>query len=514
MQWKTLAGFSVLGMALSSASVTWLTTPTATAAASPVSPESAKAPSLQSHLVLSGDIELDARVGHARLDARTDAETYLLFQARARDSRARPPVAVALLIDHSGSMKGRRLENALSAARGLVARLREGDHLSVIGYDRVARVLVPTTQIDASSRERVGRTLGNIVATGSTCVSCALDAGTEALSSSALANAVKQIVLLTDGEATTGVKSLEGFQSLARRAREAGIGVSSIGIDLDYNEALLGTLARISNGRHHFVRNPGDLEQAFDRELGELSGSVANDARISLELPSEVELLNVFDRDVELNGNRLTVRLGSFTGRDTKTLLLSVRLRAGAPRQVALAKFGFEYALAGDGGRAIRNGGTLGVDVDSVPQSDLDSEVEARIGQGRTGSLLFEAGKLFSSGEPADFQKLDERFADEIARVERQKGRAKPAAGTRALDAEKQALTSTRDRLRISRSVSCGCAPGDLACAMSCRAGGAKRPVAKSCSPNDPLCADLGDISGDEKAAAKESVGASSPFLK
>jgi Ca-activated chloride channel family protein len=513
MQWKTLAGFSVLGMVLSSLAVVWLTSPTATAKASPVTTPGTKTPSLESHLTLRGDIELDARVGHARLDARADSDTYLLFQARARESATRPPVAIALLVDHSGSMKGRRLENAISAARGLVARLREGDHLSVIGYDKSARVLVPTTQIDAASRQRVVNELGRVVASGSTCVSCALEAGTEALGSSALTNAVKQIVLLTDGEATTGVKSLDGFQSLARRAREAGIGVSSIGIDLDYNEALLSTLARLSNGRHHFVRNPGDLEQAFDRELGELGGSVANNARISLELPSDVELVDVFDRDVERDGNRLTVRFGSFTKSDRKTLLIAVRMRAGASRQAVLASFEFEYDSVGDRGRTIRNRGTLGVDIDQAPTSELDSEVSARIGQGRTGALLFEAGKLYSSGEPEDYKKLDQRFADEIERVERQKKTAKAPDPT-ALEEEKRALVTTRDKLRVARSAHCGCAPGDLTCAMSCSSKGKPKPTTKSCAPGDPLCANIGDLSGDEKAAAKDSVGSSTPFLK
>jgi Ca-activated chloride channel family protein len=512
MQWKTLAGLSLLGMALSSLSVVWATSPTPVAKANPA----LRDPVPQGHsseLRLPGELELDARVGHARLDARADADTYLLFQARARESATRPPVAIALLIDRSGSMKGQRLANALAAARGLVSRMQIGDHVAVIGYDRDARVLIPTTRIDDGSRDRIERGLDGIVAGGSTCVSCALAAGTTALGSSTLGNAVKQMVLLTDGEATAGVKSLPGFQLLARAAREADIGISSIGVDVDYNEALLSTLARLSNGRHHFVRNPGDLQAAFDRELGELGGSVVTNARLTLELPHDVELVTVFDREVEREGERVSVRLGSFTRADEKTLLLAVRLKAGAPREAVIAKFSFEYDSLIEPGRTTRTGGTLGVDLDAAPASDLDSVVAARIGQGRTGQLLFDAGKLFGTGQPADFQKLDQRFEQELRRVEREK--SQKGADARRLEAQKRALETTRQRLVTTRSVQCGCAAGDLQCAMSCASGAKKpKPANRSCSPGDPLCSDPGALSSDEKAAAKESVGSSTPFLR
>ena len=46
---------------------------------------------------------------------------------------------------------------------------------------------------------------------------------------------------------------------IAERARSMSIPISSIGIDVDYNERLLAALARDSNGRHHFVENARNI---------------------------------------------------------------------------------------------------------------------------------------------------------------------------------------------------------------------------------------------------------------
>ncbi len=383
-------------------------------------------------------------------------------------------------------------------------------------YDASVTTLVPSTAIDSESKRRVASDLAAVEASGSTCISCALEAGVSALSNAQAVKqngqVVKQIVLLSDGEATAGVKTLSGFSTIAQRAREAGIGVSSIGIDVDYNEALLSTLARLSNGRHHFVRNPGDLALAFDRELGELAGSVASNVRLSIELAPGVEVSRVFDREVERVDSRLTVELGAFTNTDEKTFLVQLTVPSSTPGEAALASFSFRYDPVGSSGaKPTEVHGILGTEIDESAQAELDPVVAARIGKSRTGALLFEAGKLFASGEPDDFAKLDQKFATELRRIDRERGTRPSGHHAAELGKQRAALETARKKMVTTRGSHCGCAAGDLMCAMRCSAG---PPKTKSCMPGDPLCADVGDLSGDEKSAAKESVGASNPFLK
>jgi Ca-activated chloride channel homolog len=511
----TVFGLSALGALVSALAVSWLLTPTRTARAAEtelVSSPVIDAPA--SRVAIAGALELEARVGNPVIAAGGAQESYLLFRLKAAERSGRAEsLHTAVLIDRSGSMRGRRLDNALVAARGLVRRMRVGDRISIATYDTSVVPLIPTTRIDEDTRPRVLAALSDESARGNTCISCALESGLASLEGSTAP--IRQIVLLSDGEATAGVRTLDGFAAIARRAREHGVGVSSIGVDVDYNEALLTTIARLSNGRHHFVRNPEDLARAFDEELGALAGSVASDAVLEVELPSGVELERVFDRDVERNDNRLTVRFGAFASGDEKTLLLQVRIPEGGPRQLALASFSLRYQRSGGAAAAVD--GNLGMRVSDVASevSPLDPFVAARLSRSRTGALLRQAGKGFETGDARDFKKVRDELGAEIERLKgEQRKHAKSGGAALDFDDQAVALEGARDRLTAARAGHCGCAPADLQCAMRCSARPSAKPRAAACSPGDPLCADVGDLSPDEKAAAKESVGDGNRFSK
>jgi hypothetical protein len=149
--------------------------------------------------------------------------------------------------------------------------------------------------------------------------------------------------------------------------------------------------------------------------------------------------------------------------------------------------------------------------------SELDAIVAARIGASKTGSVLFDAGRLFKSGAPADFAKLDRELSAELDRVARERRSHKAGGATgagKSFDDQARALKSAQTKLRTTRGSRCACAAGDLQCAMRCSALPAE-PASQpspSCAPDDPLCGDVGDLSAEEKAAAKDSVGASNPF--
>jgi Ca-activated chloride channel family protein len=517
MQVKTVVWLSAVGMTLSSVAAGWLASPTpaaqaATAAVAPNEPAAA-APQVD----LPGRLTLQARVGHSVVAE--GADSYLYFRAKADATGSRSgSLHATLLIDKSGSMRGRRLANALEAARAFVRRLRVGDHVTVMTYDAGVSTLVASTRIDDGSRATVVERIRDAPAGGSTCISCALEAGIRELESSA--SNVTHLLLLSDGEATSGEKTLEGFRGIARRAREAGIGISSIGVDVDYNEALLSTLAQLSNGRHHFVRDPAALDRAFDDELDRLSEPVATNVVLEVALAPGVELLNVFDREVERDSGRIRIRLGTFSPGDEKTLLLQLRLPSTLPDNAfTAADFAFGYDSIGTSATAKPVTGSLGVRVTRNPSevSELDAIVAARIGASKTGSVLFDAGRLFKSGAPADFARLDRELSAELDRVARERRTYKAAGASgagKAFDDQARALKSAQTKLRTTRGSRCACAPGDLQCALRCSALPAK-PASQpspSCAPGDPLCGDVGDLSAEEKAAAKDSVGASNPF--
>src|SRR5687767_221318 len=149
MKISSVGVFAALGMILTSFSVWSLTPPADSRPNLPTAPSADPRPALAGSdtpsFTRDGGLRLEGRLGHAWLPADAPGETFVLasIEAPAQAATASTPVNLAIVLDRSGSMAGKRLTNALDAARGMVRRLRDGDVVSVIAYDTRAETLVP-----------------------------------------------------------------------------------------------------------------------------------------------------------------------------------------------------------------------------------------------------------------------------------------------------------------------------------------------------------------------------------
>lgn len=376
----------------------------------------------------AGDtLEMEGRLGHATIPAGRAVETYVFVELEARARAAAttpPPVDLAIVIDRSGSMFGRRIQNALAAARGMVDRLRDGDTVSVVAYGDEAVTFVPPTRIDAFSRRDVVLALRNLEVRGHTCISCGLQTALDLLGRSN--GAVKRMLLLSDGEANVGVQDLEGFRFLADRARTGDASITSIGVDVDYNERVMFTLAQASNGRHYFVEDPEGLEPVFAQEAARLEQTVASGSELELTLRPGVQLLDVVDRSFTRAGDRVLVPMGAFAQNDAKTLLMRVRMDRAetGTRPVADVRLRFRDLVKNE---AAGCEGTLVATVsdDARTWSELDAIVEARIGRAEALAALSQANAQFAAG---DFDQAQRTLEDNRARLRARREQSKAKA--------------------------------------------------------------------------------------
>ena len=208
------------------------------------------------------------------------------------------------------------------------------------------------------------------------------------------------MIVLSDGDATKGVRDLPGFRSIGQRARDRGISITTIGVDTAYNEKILSAIAEESNGRHYFVENDAALSKVFAAEAESLTTTVASAAEVTIELAQGVELDRVFDRSFRRSGNRISVPLGSFSGGEVKTVLLKVRIPSQQEGTTLVADVNMTYRdlVADSAGRC---DGKLAVEVtgEDAPASDLDPVVAGRVQRSETAAVLKEANTLFDQGK-------------------------------------------------------------------------------------------------------------------
>jgi tight adherence protein B len=176
--------------------------------------------------------------------------------------RERKPIDVVLLIDTSGSMRGRPLEDAKSAARRFVESMEPEDRIAVISFAAEPRVVQEFT----TDRARLSSAIGGLTAAGDTTLYDGLvEAARLAKGSQA---DERYVVVLSDGSDT---QSLNSADSAAKALLAAGTPLYAIALQSgDYNPVALDAIAKASRGRMTTVADSvslGDIYESIAEEL-------------------------------------------------------------------------------------------------------------------------------------------------------------------------------------------------------------------------------------------------------
>ncbi|HEX8851817.1 MAG TPA: VIT domain-containing protein, partial [Gemmatimonadaceae bacterium] len=190
---------------------------------------------------------------------------------------ARTPRDVTLVLDVSGSMSGRKLEQAKAAGRQVLGTLGEGDRFRLIDFSTDVRTFrddfVAATPANLRAAQRY---LDELEAEGSTNISGAIDA---ALEPETPAGRLPLVLFLTDGAPTVGETRPEAIAE--RAAKERGRArVFTFGVGADVNAALLERLALEAHGTASFVRPNEDVERAVGVVASRLTDPVVTDLRV------------------------------------------------------------------------------------------------------------------------------------------------------------------------------------------------------------------------------------------
>lgn len=370
-------------------------------------------------------VQVQGHVGHPRMLKNQRGETFLMLEVTGGQVESPPaPVSLALVIDKSGSMKDGRIDNAQAAAITAVQGLHDGDQVTVIAFDTNVQMVVPLTSIQPGSRQTVIDGIRSIRLGTDTCISCGVESALLELKRSV--GTVSRMIVLSDGEANNGIRDVPGFTRLGERAQAQGVAVSTVGLGLEFNEKLMSAVSLSSNGRHYFVENQSGLQEVFRQEADALAQSVARDVVAEVELGPQVELLQVFDRNFNLSGNRISIPLGGLGRGETKTVLLKVRTPSASDdaRELADVRVSFTDPSTKVDGSA---SGKLGVALvpDAADVSPLDAVVSDRVQRTETASALRDANSLFSLGKVDEARR---RLSEQRARVEREAAAAAPNA--------------------------------------------------------------------------------------
>ncbi|MEQ8767732.1 MAG: vWA domain-containing protein [Planctomycetota bacterium] len=170
-----------------------------------------------------------------------------------RKERVADTVALAIVLDTSGSMAGHKIAAAKKAAWAAVDALDDGDRVAIITFSSDSTVVLPMTPV--TQRTQIRLTLAQIGVGGETRFAPPLQNALETLSPDSAA--VRHVIFLSDGQAFP-----EATKPIVEQMRARHITLSAVGLGREHNHDQLGSLASWGGGRYYFA-SVEDIPQIF-----------------------------------------------------------------------------------------------------------------------------------------------------------------------------------------------------------------------------------------------------------
>ena len=210
-------------------------------------------------------------------------------------SKAIQPKDVVIAYDHSGSMSGKKIDQAKEALGFVLNNLNKKDRFNVVSFnDSVERFF--EGDLVAVKRRNVDKALGILdrtEAAGGTNMHEALQTAMEMLRSAKAAagstGRPKYVIFLTDGIPTVGQVDEKSILQDTGKANTCGARMFAFGVGYDVNVRLLEGLVRLNKGRSDYVK-PGEPIEA---KVSSLYNKIKNP--VMTELAAKVDKLRLTD---------------------------------------------------------------------------------------------------------------------------------------------------------------------------------------------------------------------------
>jgi Ca-activated chloride channel homolog len=331
---------------------------------------------------MSGEVSLLCQVGRERMQVTGGSQmAYVLVEARPNESavQVRMPLNFALVLDHSGSMKGAKLKAVKEAVKLVVDHLAPTDFVSVVIFDDNVQVVVPAQQ--ASNKEYIKQLVDGIRDGGGTAMSLGMNVGLTELRRNASPQTVNRMILLTDG-VTYG--DADRCRRTADDAGASGIGIHPLGIGADWDEDLLDNIGQRSSGMPaEFIRRPEDALGIFQQQLQSAAAVSVRNTQLTLRLSSGVtpkRAIKVLPLISELSQEKLsdreaTVQMGDLERTAPQGVLFELVVENRPAGTFRIAQAELSYDVPGGGQEKTRADAVVTFTNDPVPPEEANGVV-------------------------------------------------------------------------------------------------------------------------------------------
>ena len=230
------------------------------------------------------------------------------------------PKDIIFALDKSGSMQGKKIEQAREALKYVLKNLNNRDYFSIITYDD--KVSDFTSEHLQATEENIKKGLAfaaGVVSSGGTDLNGAL---TRALDKIGALDAArpKYIIFLTDGLPTVGETDIDKIIKNVDEKVKANARIFTFGVGYDVNTKLLDKVAMDSRGLPFYVAEKEDIEKS----VSDLYTSIQNPVMtgISISFSGQTISYTYPDNLPDLFRNAQLLLAGKYTPGGESTLTI------------------------------------------------------------------------------------------------------------------------------------------------------------------------------------------------
>jgi Ca-activated chloride channel homolog len=277
-------------------------------------------------------VAIAPRLNDANLDANqisNQRQLAIALEAIAAPTDTNLPLNLCLILDRSGSMKGKPLETVKQAAISIVQKLTPQDRLSIVTFDHRAQVAVSNQFV--TNPQDIEKQIRSMRAEGGTAIDEGMKLGIKEIAAGKQ-QSVSQVLLLTDGENEHGDN--QRCLKLAQLAAEYNITLNTLGFGSHWNQDVLETISDSAGGTLCYIAKPEQALIEFNKLFQRIQSVALTNAYLLLELPPKVRLAELkpiaqvapdtVELPVQQEGNQVSVRLGDLTLDKPKVVLTNL----------------------------------------------------------------------------------------------------------------------------------------------------------------------------------------------
>ena len=235
---------------------------------------------------------------------------------------------------------GGNMDQAKNAAINLVRGLPSTSIVSIVAFDDNVHVILDPKP--ASERLYIENMINSIKTGAATAMHAGISKAFDMIQQSS--NTINRLVVITDGLPNVPPCMDEDFIQLAKKIRNCGITIGTVGIGADYGEDLLMKVSEFGGGKWEHVSNVNDLTKIVKDHATQMQNTIIINPELQITLMDTAELLDAIIvkprrmqvDDLRTNNNVISIGLKDIIKNEPHAIALKIKVPAGNGKNIPL----------------------------------------------------------------------------------------------------------------------------------------------------------------------------------